>query len=130
MRYLTASTLALVALTLAGCSTLDKLGAAAPNDGEITNVVGEVWKVHTTRPVDVRPETITDHLMDRAREHCERRHLTMLPVRGNVTVNGRDGWLEFRCQQPLNYQPEYKGLTGFFKIDDDDKPVDPDARKK
>lgn len=132
MRYLTASLLSVMALALAGCSTIDHLkDATFSKDPEITNIVGEVWKVETSRPIDVRPEAITDHLMDRARAQCENRKLVMLPIRGNVTNDGRHGWMEFRCQAPLNYQPEYQGLRGFFSLgDDDDKKVDPDARKK
>ncbi len=121
MRHTTVTVLAALTLSLVGCAAVNSLkDATAFTSPEITNVVGEVWKIHTTRPVDVRPETVTDHLMDRAREHCERREMTMLPVRGNVTTDGRDGWMEFRCQQPLNYQPEYKGLSAIFSIDDED----------
>ena len=100
MRYFTACLLSTVALGLAGCSSLENL--AQTNDPDIENVVGEVWKVQTSRPVDVRPEMITDHLMDRARRKCESRKLVMLPIRGNVATNGREGWMEFRCQAPLN----------------------------
>ena len=129
MRYFTACLLSTVALGLAGCSSLENF--AQTNDPDIENVVGEVWKVQTSRPVDVRPEMITDHLMDRARRKCESRKLVMLPIRGNVATNGREGWMEFRCQAPLNYQPEYQGLRAFFNLDDDDgEEVDPDARKK
>ena len=105
---------------VSGCSSMSGVTNTFFHDQSITNIVGEVWEVRTTRPVPVRASTITDFLMERASHHCEARKLVMLPIRGHVKDDGTEGRLEFRCQQPLNYQSEYKGLSAIFNIGDDE----------
>ena len=116
---------ALAALLLSGCEALQKERQNfLDREEKITNVVGNVWRIEAVWPGHVEGNRLADHLHERARMHCDRHHMAMLPVNGSSTNGTKDGsrpasaWLEFRCQPGLDYRPEYKGLTGTFEIDD------------
>lgn len=106
-------------LLLVGCSSLSTL--PLPHNTTITNVVGEVWRIDSTRKIAGRSEAMTDLLNEMATSHCARRGMTALPLRGTVSSDGTKGWMEFRCQHPNNYQPEYQGLMGHFSLDEEDE---------
>lgn len=116
---------ALAALLLSGCEALqEERQNFLDREEKITNVVGNVWCIEAVWPGHVEGNRLADHLHERARMHCDRQHMAMLPVNGSSTNGKKDGsrpasaWLEFRCQPGLDYRPEYKGLTGTFEIDD------------
>ena len=52
---------------------------------KITNVVGNVWRIEAVWPGHVEGNRLADHLHERARMHCDRQHMAILPVNGSST---------------------------------------------
>ena len=101
---------ALAALLLSGCEALqEERQNFLDREEKITNVVGNVWRIEAVWPGHVEGNRLADHLHERARMHCDRQHMAMLPVNGSSTNGKKDGsrpasaWLEFRCQPYPKY---------------------------
>lgn len=109
-------------LAVTGCQSLtDSHAQTSARDFQITRIVGQVWKIDAVRADSVSDLKLSEALGERASRHCGSSKMAMLPLRGAVVAGPagqKHGWLEFRCQRDLNYRPEYKGITGFFKIDE------------
>ena len=106
---------------LTACQTLqDEHQKYLDREENITNVVGNVWRIEATWPHVKESRQLSEPLYDKARAFCERDELGMLPLSGTVEDGSGDatkpahGWLEFRCQSGLKYRPEYKGMTFHF----------------
>ena len=80
---------ALAALLLSGCEALqEERQNFLDREEKITNVVGNVWRIEAVWPGHVEGNRLADHLHERARMHCDRQHMAMLPVNGSST-NGK-----------------------------------------
>jgi hypothetical protein len=117
---------------LSGCQSFDLESLKPMNEPEdyvgrgekITNVVGNVWRIEATGTYDRTATQLADHLNEEARRFCDSKGWGMLPGQGSTTDGSRDekrpttGWLEFTCQAPIDYRPEYKGITKEVDIDE------------
>ena len=116
---------ALTALLLTGCQAISEKQAQFDSREEIlTNVVGQVWHLEAKWPGVVQTNRLTEHLYAKGMKHCDQQGYGFLAIKGASTEGAEDGskpataWLEYRCQQPLNYRPEYKGITKTVNPDD------------
>ena len=116
---------ALAAVALSGCQAIKEENDNIRGREEVlTNVIGNVWRIDAKWPGVHQPNQLVEHIAEQARRHCAKDGKGMLPIRGSNANGSRDGtkpataWLEFRCQNPLDYRPEYKGLTGSFTPDE------------
>ena len=83
---------ALAALLLSGCEALqEERQNFLDREEKITNVVGNVWRIEAVWPGHVEGNRLADHLHERARMHCDRQHMAMLPVNGSSTNGEQDG---------------------------------------
>ena len=88
-------------------------------------MVGNVWRIEAVWPGHVEGNRLADHLHERARMHCDRQHMAMLPVNGSSTNGKKDGsrpasaWLRNSAASRVwTTAPNTRGLTGTFEIDD------------
>ena len=116
---------ALAAVALTGCQTIkDEHQKILNRDETMTNVVGNVWRIDAKWPGVHQSNRLVEHLAEKARQHCAKDGKGMLPLRGASTNGTQDGkkpataWLELRCQNPLDYRPEYKGIMGSFEVEE------------
>lgn len=116
---------ALAAVALTGCQTIkDEHQKILNRDETMTNIVGNVWRIDAKWPGVHQSNRLVEHLAEKARQHCAKDGKGMLPLRGASTNGTQDGkkpataWLEFRCQNPLDYRPEYKGIMGSFEVEE------------
>lgn len=116
---------ALAAILLTGCQTISEKQALYDSREEmLTNIVGQVWRIEAKWPGVVQTNRLTEHLYAQGMKHCDRQGFGFLAIKGSSSAGSEDGskpataWLEYRCQQPLNYRPEYKGITKTVNPDD------------
>ena len=109
---------ALAALLLTGCQAISEKQAQYDNREEtLTNIVGQVWRIDAKWPGTVQTNKLTEHLYTKGMKHCDSQGFGFLAIKGASTEGTEDGskpataWLEYRCQRPLDYRPEYKGIT-------------------
>ncbi len=128
------------ALLLSGCGTIREAQENYQSSYKVNieNVVGNVWKIEAQWPAGTNTARLAEALHERARQHCSREHMGMLPISGTsdagdeATGKQAHATLEFRCQAGAKVeQKEYQGIILHLDefIEDDDDPKSRRRRK-
>lgn len=122
------STGLVAAALLAGCGTIREEQTHIKNRTEnVTNVVGNIWRIEASWPGTKLATKLTEHLHTRAQQFCGKRGMGMLPLSGASSDGSGDeakpaeGWLEFRCQQGVKVESTYDGIHAHIDAEDLDE---------
>lgn len=95
----------ILAVGVTGCQSFQEHAKSYQDRNEkLTHVMGNTWRLEYVWPGKHETTRVNDALQTAARKHCDR--YGMLPLYGAVEEGDETkptkGWLEFRCQAPVN----------------------------
>lgn len=121
----------LAAITLlAGCETIREEQSHYQNRSQdITNVVGNIWRIKASWPGTKSPQKLVEHLQTQAQQYCGSQGMGMLPLYGSSEEGSGDAakpataWLEFRCQKGVHVESTYDGIHMHYDLDELDEGI-------